>query len=215
MVTEACLVLASTSRWRLRMLEDAGLRCEAVAPVVDESTVHGADPVATAHLRARAKAVDVAARRPGRLVVGADQVLWLPGEAEAIGKPPDDERWRARLRQLRGREHQLTTAVALAGPEPGRVESFEETTGVRMRGDPSDAELAAYVAHGEARGCAGGYMVEGRGAWLVEALRGDWSNVVGLPVLSLIGHLRARGWRLGSDGLARPPGVELRDSGPA
>ncbi|RME23641.1 MAG: hypothetical protein D6798_13140, partial [Deltaproteobacteria bacterium] len=157
MMTEACLVLASGSRWRRRMLDDAGIDCEAVSPTVDEDGLRGADPVATARLRAMAKAEEVAARRPGRLVVGADQVLWMPGQGEAIGKPADPDDWLERLRRFRGRRHQLTTAVALVGPEPGRRESFEVTTGVRMRADVTDDELLAYIAHGEARGCAGGY----------------------------------------------------------
>ena len=212
------IVLASTSPWRRHLLEEAGLSCLGVAPEVDESAIRGAHPVETARARARAKARAVAHRHPQQLVLGADQVLWLSasadagdgeGQAEAggetIGKPRDDADWLDRLRALRGRSHMLTTAVALvAPPELGGDEELEVTTRVRLRSDLEEEDLRAYVAWGEARGCAGGYMVERRGAWLVESCDGDWHNVIGLPVLPLIGRLRARGWRLHPDGRAWP-----------
>jgi len=186
------VVLASSSPWRAALLKEAGVPCEVVQPGVDESAIIGQNPVQTATLRASAKAESVAYSRPEALVIGADQVIHLDGES--IGKPLDDSAWLSRLQVLRGRTHQLTTAVAIVAG--GETECFHVDTQVSFRADLTDAELCAYVAHGEARGCAGGYMVEKRGAWLVERIEGDWLNVVGLPVLDLITHLRARGWRM-------------------
>ena len=134
----------------------------------------------------------VARRHPGRLVLGADQVIHLDGEA--IGKPPCDEIWRARLMAMRGRRHALTTAIALWDGQLLECEAV--TTIVQFRSDITDAEIDAYIGCGEARGCAGGYMVERRGAWLVESIEGDWLNVVGLPVLKVVSMLRTRGWRM-------------------
>lgn len=201
------VVLASGSRWRQELLGRCGLRCRAVPPEVDEGAILAEDPRRTAMARARAKAVEVAGRAPQALVIGADQVLWTEGEGSgvAIGKPQDESDHLARLQGLRGRRHQLCTAVYIeAPPWLGGSEQFDVLTGVRMRPDLSDEELLAYIQWGEASGCAGGYMVEGRGAWLVEGLEGDFQNVIGLPVFELIGRLRARGFRLGEDGLARP-----------
>lgn len=186
------LLLASTSPWRLALLRDAGISCEAVSPEVDEEAITSADPVRLAVARACAKALAVARRHTDALVIGADQVAHLDGAP--FGKPADASEWRARLRALRGRAHLLSTGVALAEGED--VETFVVTSTVRFRADLSDQELDLYVALGEAAGCAGGYQVERRGAWLVESVEGDWWNVIGLPVLPLIGRLRARGLRL-------------------
>ena len=194
------VVLASTSTWRLQLLASAGIEVRGEAHDVDEASIAAGDPRALALARARAKAHDVRRRlsREGGLgdavVIGADQVAWI--DDEVFGKPEDDADWRARLRMLRGRTHTLSTGVVLVGGAGGEV-SFCEDSHVRFRGDLEDAELDAYVALGEARGCAGGYMAEGRGAWLIEGIEGDWNNVIGLPVFRLITELRRRGARLG------------------
>ena len=184
------LVLASTSRWRLQLLGEAGILADAVSPLVDEDGIVGEGPVETAQKRARAKAQSVAVHHPDALVLGADQVIHMDGET--IGKPADDSVWFRRLQAMRGHTHQLTTAVALI--DGAGIEEFTVTTEVTFRGDLTDDELRAYIESGEARGCAGGYMIERRGAWLVESIEGDWLNVVGLPVLHLVSRLRARGW---------------------
>ena len=175
------------------MLRDAGIEAEGVAPDVDESAIEGAIPEETARHRAVAKAVEVSRRRPDDLVIGADQVAHVDGEA--FGKPISTEDWRERLRAFRGRTHTLTTAVALA--EDGAVaDSFAVDTRVAFRSDLSDDEIEDYIATGEGAACAGGYMAEKRGAWLVASIEGDWQNVIGLPLLPLLARLRVRGYRL-------------------
>ena len=186
-------LLASTSQWRQQLLAQAGIACEAVDPGVDEATILDAVPAKMAMLRAQAKAGSVAHRYPGAWVLGADQVAHQDGVC--FGKPRDDADWRARLRAMRGRTHTLSTGVCLIGPDE-LLECFHVDSGVRMRKDISDIEIDRYIGCGEARGCAGGYMVERRGAWLIEAVEGDWTNVLGLPVLHVIGRLRARGWTM-------------------
>ncbi len=186
------LVLASTSEWRRHLLREAGIEVDCVAPKVDEEQIRGTDPVQTALMRAEAKAAAVAKIKPGALVLGADQVIHLDGET--IGKPPSAEVWRERLMAMRGREHALTTGVALWDGLQMSLEAV--TTMVRFRADITDDEIESYIAGGEARGCAGGYMVERKGAWLVESIDGDWLNVVGLPVLKVVSMLRDRGWRM-------------------
>ena len=185
------LLLASTSSWRLQLLEAAGIPCMAVDPRVNEDEIQHPDPVQLSQARARAKAVAVASKHPREWVVGADQVAHLDGQV--FGKPRDRMEWRSRLHSLRGRAHRLSTGVALHGPGVQRV--FSVSTEVIFRGDLEDQEIEAYMDLGEAKDCAGGYMVERRGAWLVERCDGDWCNIIGLPVLHLITELRSLGWR--------------------
>jgi 16S rRNA (cytidine1402-2'-O)-methyltransferase len=185
------LLLASASPWRLALLREAGIPCDARPPGVDEGAIVGADPVATAILRARAKAEFVARLAPRNWVLGADQVAHLDGEA--FGKPTSPDDHRRRLRQLRGRTHRLSTAICLV--VDGKPNERVAHTDLTFRADLSDEELDAYVATGEGSACAGGYRAERLGAQLIERVDGDWSNVIGLPLPDLIGLLRGLGWR--------------------
>ena len=193
------LVLASTSPFRRRMLEAAGLTFRAVAPDVDETALKrrlaatlppaGAGEVAA--VLARAKAQDVSKRLPAALVIGADQVLAL-GE-ELFDKPADLSVARRQLQRLRGREHQLHTAAALAlGGDI--VWSRIEVATLAMR-PFSDAFLERYLTEAGPAVCStvGGYEIEGRGIQLFEGIAGDHFTIIGLPLLALLAELRQRG----------------------
>ena len=119
---------------------------------------------------------------PGPLVLGADTVVVLDGEI--LGKPADEAQARAYLKRLNGRAHDVVGAIALA--EDGEVvASAVETSRVTFR-HRTDDELEAYVATGEWVGRAGGYAIqETGGAVLVQAVDGDYLNVVGLPLTRL------------------------------
>jgi septum formation protein len=188
------IVLASTSATRKRILEDAGIdvRCEASG--VDERAVRDPDPERLALNLARAKACAVASRFPSAWVLGADQVVF--DGSEVFGKPDDPADHERRLTSMRGRAHDLITAVVLIGPEGESVEM--DRTRMHVRGDITDDEIRAYVQSGEGSWCAGGYAAEGRGAFLFERIEGDFFNVLGLPLHRVLGMLRARGWRYGA-----------------
>jgi len=190
----AAIVLASTSSARKRLLTEAGWSFEAVPSRIDEG-IDVDDPVELVRTLAVRKARAVAAQRPDAWVIGADQVVYDPGAREPWGKPPSDTAHLARLQHLRGRRHELVTGVALVRPEGVAV--AHATSALEMRADVSDEELEAYVACGEGRHCAGGYAVEGRGAFLFERIDGDYTNVLGLPMPTLYGLLRDAGWRFG------------------
>ena len=191
----APLVLASTSPTRRALLAGAGLAAETAAPGVDERAVEAATaglaPEALAMRLAAAKAGAVAGTHPGRIVVGADQVLALDGEV--FHKPRDAGAARAQIGRLQGRTHALHSAVAIAAD--GAVETFVETARLTMRAlDPG--AIAAYVAlAGEVRVTAsvGAYQLEGLGIHLFERVEGDHATVLGLPLLPLLSRLRARG----------------------
>lgn len=179
------VVLASSSVWRAQLLNEAGVSVDVVPPEVDEDAISASSPVGLALARAIAKAEAVATWQPHALVIGADQVAHIRGEA--FGKPTDPADHRARLRSLRGRTHTLSTAVAFRGISS---QAWVQHTEVSFRSDVSDAEIDAYVATGDGSGCAGGYRAEGPGAWLIAGITGEWSNVIGLPVFSVLDGLR-------------------------
>ncbi len=198
------LVLASASPWRRQICAQVGLDVEGITPPVDEASIVADDPVALALARARGKADSLAG--PDRVVIGSDQVCHLDGVV--YGKPENDVVHRAQLRALRGRTHALVDGVSIVAPH-ARFDSVV-TVRVTLRADLSDDEIDAYVASGDARGCAGGYRVEGPGAWLIAEIEGDWFAVVGLPIFHVLTTLRALGWRPAASqhrSAALPPGT--------
>ena len=135
------------------------------------------DPEAVVLENARRKAAAV----EGALVLGADTEVALDGRI--FGKPADEAAAREMLCALRGRRHVVWGGVAVR--EGGEIRVAAASTAVRFRAF-SGADLDWYLAGGEWRGRAGGYAIQGRGAALVEAVEGDYSNVVGLPVPTLL-----------------------------
>ncbi len=185
-------LLASTSRWRRQLLESAGLRFRCVDPLVDERSVTLSDPVELVCELARQKALAVWTRHPDCWVLGADQMLY--DEDGVWGKPADATEHIQRLKAMRGRAHTLVTGVCII-PGAGDAHISTEFTRLWMRGDLEDHELEAYVATGEGSGCAGGYAVEGLGAFLFSKIEGDYTNILGLPIIRVLDVLRTMGWR--------------------
>lgn len=173
------------------MLQSAGVPVSSCAAPIDEAAILAPDPITMALDRATAKATSVAASCPQDWVIGADQVAWMGDEI--FHKPADPSEHRAMLRALRGRAHTLSTAVVVVAPD--FTERLIDHTQIWFRDDLSDEEIDAYVASGEGSACAGGYQAEARGAQLIAKIEGDWFNVLGLPLLPLIGVLRRHGWR--------------------
>ena len=192
------LILASGSRFRRAMLERVGIKFRVVPAAVDEDALKAAmlddDPDLEAALVAEklacAKAEQVSRAHPGALVIGADQVLVCGGEI--FSKPPTIEAAREQLLALRGLTHALPTAVVLARAGEILWRHVDEPQ-MSMRAF-SDAFLDAYLAAEGQILCetVGAYQFEGRGAQLFEAIEGDQFSIVGLPLLPLLGALRAQ-----------------------
>jgi septum formation protein len=189
------LVLASSSTVRRALLEAAGVPVEVRPATIDERAIEAAapdkDPVAVAALLAREKALRVAAEMPGRLVVGADQVLTFEGRR--VDKPVDRAAARAQLRAFAGRTHELHAGVAVARD---RALLFEHVDVARLTVRAlSESFLDRYL---DAAGAAvtvsvGAYQIEGIGIQLFDRLDGDHFTVMGLPLLPLLAYLRAEG----------------------
>jgi septum formation protein len=173
------LVLASGSPRRAEILRAVGWPFEASAPDVDESRREGERAEDYVRRLAREKAEAGASARLFGLVLGADTVVVV--ERELLGKPRDEADARRMLRALSGRWHEVLTGVALVRAESGRVLVGVERTRVRFA-EMSDEEIDWHVATGEPLDKAGAYAVQGRAALFIEAIEGDYWNVVGLPV---------------------------------
>lgn len=130
---------------------------------------------------ARRKAAAVAAGEPGALVLGADTVVCLEGRI--YGKPEDSETARATMRALSGRRHTVVGGICLT--EDGRARTAAARTEVEFRA-LGEKLIDWYLRSGEWRDRAGGYAIQGRGAALVKRIEGDYLNVVGLPVATLL-----------------------------
>lgn len=175
------VVLASASPARLGLLRDAGFAPEVVVSGVDEDALTAPDPGTLALVLAEAKA-DAVATRPesaGALVIGCDSVLELDGEA--LGKPADEEEATARWKSMRGRAGILRTGHCVVDTTTGRRASATDSTTVRF-GDPTDAEIAAYVASGEPLHVAGAFTLDGRSAPFIDSIEGSHGNVIGLSL---------------------------------
>ncbi|MET4648091.1 Maf family nucleotide pyrophosphatase [Streptomyces sp. NBC_01724] len=191
MTDQRRLVLASASPARLSLLRQAGFAPEAIVSGVDEDALSAPTPAELALVLAEAKAATVAARPAvaGALVIGCDSVLELDGEA--LGKPADSEEATARWKSMRGRAGILQTGHSVIDTATGRTVSATASTVVRF-GEPTDAEIAAYVASGEPLHVAGAFTLDGRSAPFVDSIEGDHGNVIGLslPLLRrLLGEL--------------------------
>ena len=177
------VVLASASQARLRRLRAGGLHPEVVVSGVDEDDVTGG-PTQVALELARRKAVAVAALPgcAGALVVGCDSVLDMDGVG--LGKPAGASDAVARWLAMRGRSATLVTGHHVVDTASGRSAAAVASTVVHF-GTPTEAEVAAYVASGEPLGVAGAFTIDGLGAWFVDRVDGDPSNVIGisLPLL--------------------------------
>ena len=186
-MTAQRLVLASASPARLGLLRQAGLAPEVIVSGVDEDALTAPTPAELALVLAQAKAAVVAAlpEAAGALVIGCDSVLELDGEA--LGKPADAEEATARWKAMRGRAGILRTGHSLTDTTTGRTVSRTASTTVHF-GEPSDAEIAAYVASGEPLHVAGAFTLDGRSAPFVDSIEGDPGNVIGLS-LSLLRRL--------------------------
>jgi len=189
------IILASGSPRRRELLERVRIPCKVVSPQVDESYGDGGTPAEHTISLARRKVDAVLAlfaNEAPRWVLGADTVVELDGAV--LGKPAGVEEAERYLRHLSGRVHRVHTGLAL---HPGRgrpIETASVATEVRFR-TLDDDEIQLALESGEWAGAAGAYRIQERGAFLVEWIRGSWSNVVGLPLEAFYGMLKRTGYR--------------------
>jgi len=185
------LILASASPRRLDLLARIGVTPDAVAPAdVDESVPTGELPRTHAQRLAREKAHAIASSHPDALVLAADTVVAVG--RRILPKVEDEATLRACMKLLSGRRHRVLTGVALAIPGQPMSERLVETMIAMKR--LSENEVDFYAAHGEWRGKAGGYALQGYGEVYVRHIAGSYSNVVGLPLAETRVLLKSAGY---------------------
>ena len=142
---------------------------------------------------AREKAAAAPNPRPGEVVVGADTIVVLDGRH--LGKPLDDNEARRMLLELRGRPHEVISAIALLSAQNNYLGAIR--TLVQMRAY-SEHELEQYIQSGRPLDKAGAYAIQDRDFGPVERLEGCYLNVVGLPLCEVSRGLRTLGWPIPS-----------------
>lgn len=185
-------VLASASPARRQVLESAGLRVDVVVSGTDESGVQAEDTAALTRRLATMKADAVAGRVHDALVLGCDSLLDVDGVA--YGKPPNPRAARERWSQLAGRTGVLHSGHCLLDVHEGYVRKrvLDGSSATVHFGEPTEAELTAYLATGEPMRVAGAFTLDGYGGWFVESIEGDHGTVLGvsLPLLRrMLGQL--------------------------
>ena len=188
------LILASASPRRLELLARIGVVPSEVAPAdIDESVPSNELPRDHALRLAREKAEAVAAKFPDALVLAADTVVAVG--RRILPKVEDEATLRACMKLLSGRRHRVLTGVALAAPgAPVRTRLVETMIAMKRL---SEEEIDHYASHGEWRGKAGGYALQGYGEVYVRHIAGSHSAVVGLPLAETRTLLQSAGYPLG------------------
>ena len=191
------LVLASGSPRRLALLEQIGLKPDALLPAdLDETPKKGEKgrPLAARLAREKALAASEAAAANdslrGSYVIAADTVVWAVGRV--LPKPELVDQAAGCLRLLSGRSHRVYTGVALVTPNGKLREKLVETR-IRFKRLSSD-DLEAYLASGEWRGKAGGYAIQGLAGAFAQKIVGSYSSVVGLPLHETMALLVGEGY---------------------
>jgi septum formation protein len=182
------LILASASPRRADLLRAAGIPFESLPVQIDERFEPGEEADRAVVRLAEAKAAAAAAIRPETLVLGADTIVVVSGEA--LGKPVDNEDARRMLGLLSGRTHEVFTGICLR--YKGRTLRHVEPSRVRVA-NLTSREIDWYVGTGEPLDKAGAYAIQGLGSRFIEGIDGSYSNVVGLPISSVYALIKEVG----------------------
>jgi septum formation protein len=184
------LILASRSPRRSELLSQLGFEYDIIPSRVEEDSDSPESPREQVIRLAEAKAANVGGQYPGRWVIAADTVVFIDGFI--FGKPKDPQEALDMLNRLSGREHSVLSGFAVRHFEKDKGTHQVVETAVKMK-PLIPAEMRWYVNTGEPFDKAGGYAIQGMGAFMIESIRGSYTNVVGLPLCELIEALSGLG----------------------
>lgn len=186
----AKLILASSSPRRRHLLHQMGLEFDVLPSEVEEDFVNGESPRDHVLRLAEVKAHKVGEMYPTRWVIGADTVVSIDGLI--LGKPQTHREAHRMLGLLSGRDHLVVTGVSVWQGVREKGETLAVETSVRFK-TLSSGEMEWYIRTGEPFDKAGGYAIQGRGAFMVQRIEGSYTNVVGLPLCELMEALNRLG----------------------
>ncbi len=184
------LILASNSPRRAELLKQIGLDFKIIPSFYSEKNQLFGDPLLLVKEHALNKARQVAETISSGLIIGADTVVFLEGRM--MGKPSGSDEAVKMLSNLSDKTHQVFTGIALIDVSTREQKVDYEMTEVKFRSLDKN-EIRAYVATKEPFDKAGGYGIQGKGAVLVEEIKGCYFNVVGLPIAKLVMMLQGFG----------------------
>ena len=183
------IILASQSPRRIQLLGEITDEFQVIPSEVEEVFSGDRTPGDNAVAIAREKAQWVADRNPGHCVLGADTIVVL--NDEIIGKPKDEEQAYKILKRLSGKIHRVITGVALVGDDV-LEEACVSTVSIKPL---TNQEIYSYIQSGEPMDKAGAYAIQGKGAFMVKAYEGSFSNIVGLPLETVRKLLNLAGFK--------------------
>lgn len=180
------LVLASISARRKVILKQIGIPFEAVGSMIEETLYEEMQPTDMACQIAILKAESVQLAYKNRWILGADTIVVM--NKRVFGKPKDARECYDMLLCLMGKNHRVITGFCIFDPEGKTVHLEAVITKVKIK-EISEIEIEAYIKTGEPFGKAGGYAIQGIGSFMIEHIKGSYTNVVGLPVCEVVGAL--------------------------
>ena len=176
------IILASASPRRKEILQNTKLKFEIQKSEIEEAVFEEESPESMVVRLAYEKAFDVAQKNREKLVIGADTIVVLGDEV--LGKPKDEEEAFDMIQKLSNKTHRVITGISLINLKKGIVVNDYQVSYVTFK-DLSEDSIKDYINTNESLDKAGGYGIQGYGALLVEAIQGDYFNIVGLPISKL------------------------------
>lgn len=190
----AKIILASASDRRKDILTQVGISYEIMPSSIDEDAIRADTPASLVEALSAAKAEDIAEHlTTDFVIVGADTVVVK--DNSILGKPSNEAEAAKMLQMLQGNRHEVYTGVTLISVSPegkGLIDTFHVRTIVDMI-PMTMAQINAYIKTGEPMDKAGAYGIQGRGAAYIQDIAGDYYNVVGLPISTVLTRLANMG----------------------
>ena len=183
----ATFILASVSPRRQELLRSVGLKFKTIPAHVDEDYIEGESPKQHVRRLAQEKAQLIAQKYPRAWVLGADTIVVIDGLI--LGKPKNKTQAKEMLKKLSGREHKVFTGFAVTQVASKVSHSDVVQSTVKFK-EINTAELDWYIACDEPYDKAGGYALQGKGAYFIKSIRGSYTNVIGLPLCEVLETLK-------------------------